>query len=295
MTGQPIDLPHLRHPCFNPLVRGRYGRMHLPVAPRCNLQCGYCDRRSACVNESRPGVSARVLTPDEACGIAARAVRLHPEITVAGIAGPGDPLASPRETMATMERLRRELPGLILCLSPNGLALPEHADRLADLGVGHVTVTVNTVDPADGARHYRSVDGLAGEEGAALVLERQERGIRLLKRRGVVVKVNTVVVPGVNDACVEETARAVAGWGADLMNCIALIPVPGTLLGDRPAPDAALMRSVRERAGRHVPQMLHCARCRADAFGLLGSGGVLEGCGVGAGEEVPGRALCGAC
>ena len=71
-----------------------------------------------------------------------------------GIAGPGDPLANPAATFATLEGVRAVAPDLTLCLSTNGLALPDHVERIAALGVRHVTVTVNMVDPAVGARIY---------------------------------------------------------------------------------------------------------------------------------------------
>lgn len=48
---------HDHHPCFNAGARHRVGRIHLPVAPKCNMQCNYCNRDFECVNESRPGVS----------------------------------------------------------------------------------------------------------------------------------------------------------------------------------------------------------------------------------------------
>jgi uncharacterized Fe-S cluster-containing radical SAM superfamily enzyme len=35
---------------------------------------------------------------------------------------------------------------LKLCLSTNGLMLPDAVDRLLDVGVDHVTVTINTLD-----------------------------------------------------------------------------------------------------------------------------------------------------
>ena len=54
-----------KHPCFNDAVRHQFGRIHLPVAPDCNIQCNFCDRRFNCVNESRPGVTTSVLTPPE--------------------------------------------------------------------------------------------------------------------------------------------------------------------------------------------------------------------------------------
>lgn len=268
-----------RHPCFNSGAHGRFGRIHLPVAARCNISCGFCDRRYACVNESRPGVTAQLLSPEEACALTIRAAASMPELAVAGIAGPGDPLANPSETFKTLRLVRKALPHLLLCLSSNGLALPDAADEIAALGVGHMTVTVNAVDPSIGARIYRNIQGpdgpLSGEEGARLLLERQERGIRSLRERGLTVKVNTVVVPEINDFHIAAIAERVADWGAALMNCIPLIPVPGTPLGAYPEPGHDRMARVRAQAEAFLPQMRHCARCRADALGLLGADGVI--------------------
>ena len=40
--------------------------MHVAVAPACNIQCNYCNRKYDCANESRPGVVSETLTPDQA-------------------------------------------------------------------------------------------------------------------------------------------------------------------------------------------------------------------------------------
>ena len=268
-----------RHPCFNREAHGRFGRIHLPVAARCNIVCGFCDRRYACVNESRPGVTAVLLSPEEACELTVRAAARLPGLSVAGIAGPGDPLANLEETFETLRLIRRTLPQLLLCLSSNGLALPEAAKEIADIGVRHMTITVNAVDPAIGERIYRRVQGpdgpLSGEEGASLLLERQEAGIRRLKALGLTIKVNTVVVPEINDFHVAAIAELVADWGASLINCIPLIPVPGTPLGVYPEPGHERMTHVRAQSEAFLPQMRHCVRCRADALGLLGESGVI--------------------
>ncbi|MBG3878744.1 radical SAM protein, partial [Desulfovibrio oxamicus] len=81
-----------RHPCFTAGAHGTHARIHLPVAAACNIRCGYCDRRHDCVNESRPGVTSRVLDPTEAAQLVDRAVAALPHLSVVGIAGPGDPL-----------------------------------------------------------------------------------------------------------------------------------------------------------------------------------------------------------
>ncbi|MCM2266068.1 MAG: radical SAM protein, partial [Desulfuromonadales bacterium] len=88
------------HPCFGG-DHAKAGRIHLPVAPGCNIKCGFCERRFDCANESRPGVTSRVLTPEQAVE-RVRLVKRHMEkqggaqLKVVGIAGPGDPLANPR-------------------------------------------------------------------------------------------------------------------------------------------------------------------------------------------------------
>jgi nitrogen fixation protein NifB len=115
------------HPCFGG-DHSKAGRIHLPVAPGCNIKCGFCERKFDCANESRPGVTSRVLTPDQAVE-RVRLVKEHmelqggPQLKVVGIAGPGDPLANPK-TFETFEKVRAAFPEMSLCLSTNGLRLP---------------------------------------------------------------------------------------------------------------------------------------------------------------------------
>lgn len=261
------------HPCFHEAARTKRGRLHLPVARSCNIVCGYCDRRYDCANESRPGVTSRLMSPREAVEHAARVVREQPDITVAGIAGPGDPLAEAETSLETLALLKARLPHLHGCVATNGLVLAEHVRDLWDVGVRFVTVTVNAVTPEVGTGIYGRVlwkgRWLTGREGAGLLWSRQREGIAALKRKGFTVKINMVLVPGRNEGQVNDVAQAVAGLGADVMNLIGLVPVPGTPLGGLKAPDDTLMESLRGQAGRFLPQMAHCARCRADAAGLL--------------------------
>ena len=268
------------HPCYNAEDSCRYGRIHLPVASRCNLACVFCNRRYACLNESRPGVTCELLTPEEACASVGKALAAMPNLTVAGIAGPGDPLANPHETFETFRLVRRQYPDLLLCLATNGLALPDAVATLLSLGVRHITVTVNAVNPVVGARIYRFVqDGeqrLSGEEGAQLLLERQRLGVRSLSDAGLLVKINTVVVPGLNDEHVADIAKEVASWGAYVMNCIPLIPVAGTPLAGMRPPTRSLMDIIRREAGSFLRQMTHYSRCRADAVGFLAHSTVVK-------------------
>jgi len=90
-----------------------------------------------------------------------------------------------------------------------------------------------------------------------------------LKAHGITVKINAIIIPGVNDEHIPEVARAVAALGADVMNCMPLVPVQGSGFEDVPAPDGMMTARVRLASGLHLPQMAHCARCRADSVGLI--------------------------
>jgi nitrogen fixation protein NifB len=226
------------------------------------------------VNESRPGVTSTTLSPFEASRYFDLALEKDDSIAVAGIAGPGDPFANPEETLTALELIRGGHPEKLLCVATNGMALPDHIDRISRLGLSHVTITVNAVDPEIGAKIYAwarfGPKVYRGVSGAEILLRRQTESIRLLKSLGIIVKINTVIIPGVNDGHIEAIASYTAALGADIQNCIPLMPVKGTAFEHVEAPSAGQVQLLRDAAGKHLPQMNHCARCRADASGFLG-------------------------
>ena len=268
----PIDFTN--HPCFDKNAHKKFGRVHLPVAPRCNVQCNFCNRKYDCMNESRPGVTSAVLTPRQAIAYLRDVVAKRPEISVMGIAGPGDPFANPDETMETLRLTRKEFPKMILCVATNGLNVVPYVDELADLQVSHLTLTINAVDPKIGGEIYAWVrDGkrpVRGAEAAAVLGARQMDALVKLKSRGITVKVNTIIMPGVNDDHILEVAEKVSALGADIMNLMPLVPVKGAVFEDVPPPDTMTTARLRLQCGQLLPQMTHCARCRADAVGYIG-------------------------
>ena len=262
------------HPCFSKDAHKKYGRVHLPVAPRCNIQCNFCNRKYDCMNESRPGATSAVLTPQQAIAYLRQVVARRPEIAVMGIAGPGDPFANPEETLETLRLTRQHFPGMMLCVASNGLNVAPYIDELAELKVSHVTLTINAIDPAIGAEIYAWVrEGkrpLRGEEAAAVLCARQIEALVKLKARGITVKVNTIIMPGLNDDHIPEVARKVADLGADLMNLMPFIPVEGAVFEEMSPPDNLTTARLRLQCGQSLHQMTHCARCRADAVGFVG-------------------------
>ncbi len=249
------------------------------MAKRCNMQCNYCLRRYSCVNESRPGVTARLLSPEEAVEHFSQVLLRIPRVSVAGIAGPGEPLANP-ETLETFRMLRERYPELMLCVSTNGLLLPEAAGELKRAGVNFVTVTINALSPEAWSKVYSWVEyggrRLTGYEGWRVHAERQWKGLEEACRMGFVVKVNTVYIPEVNGEEIPEIARLAALAGARIHNIIPLIPVRGSRFAGMREPSAEEVERLRELCSAYLPQMRHCVRCRADAAGFLKS---REACG----------------
>lgn len=261
------------HPCFGGNHQ-KNGRMHLAVAPRCNIKCGYCTRRHDCANESRPGVTSRLLTPDEAL-VRVREVMASPIagpiIKVIGIAGPGDPLAN-EETFETFRRVKEEFPHLMLCMSTNGLLLPESIDRLHELGLHSLTVTINAVDPEVGAQIYRHViyhgKHYTGTEGAKILIENQFEGVRRAGELGMTMKINSVLTPGINDSQIPLIAERVKALGAFVMNIMPIIPQAELAHIERPSEE--YLAEIRKANEGTIGQFAHCKQCRADAIGLIG-------------------------
>ncbi len=272
------------HPCYSEQAHHYFARMHVAVAPACNIQCHYCNRKYDCSNESRPGVVSEVLTPEQAVKKVMAVAANIPQMTVLGIAGPGDPLANPERTFATFRELTAKAPDIKLCVSTNGLALPESVEELSKANIDHVTITINCVDPDIGAQIYPWVfwknKRIMGREGAAILIEQQQKGLEMLTARGILVKVNSVMIPGVNDKHLVEVSKIVKAKGAFLHNVMPLIAEPehGTFYGlmGQPSPTHEELQQLQDACAGDMNMMRHCRQCRADAVGLLGEDRGLE-------------------
>lgn len=257
------------HPCFAG-QKSNNGRIHLPVSPGCNIECKFCDRK---INdyEKRPGVTAAIIKPEEAVSVVQKALELCPEITVVGIAGPGDTLATDN-ALDTFRLIKKQFPNLIKCMSTNGLLLDERAEEIIEVGINSLTVTVNAVDPAIEAklniRIFYHGTTYMGEEAAAILIKNQLAGIKKIAEAGITIKVNTVLVPGINDQHIERIAKMVSDAGASIYNIIPLIPQHE--LADCAAPNCSQIDEVRSKASKYIDVFRHCQRCRADAIGVPG-------------------------
>ena len=257
-----------QHPCFG--AAANRGRIHLPVAPECNLFCNFC-KRSLNDREDRPGVAREIMTPEEAVEAVGRALKLCPELAVAGVAGPGDALATDH-ALETFRKIRERYPELMRCMSTNGLLLAERIEELNEVGIDTLTVTVNAVDPEIQAKicggvcyHGRVVPGRMGAE---LLIQRQMEGLGKAANQGIALKVNTVLIPGINDRHIAEVAETVGALGILRLNIIPLIPQHKFAALEPPT--CAQLDAARRQAEPYVEVFRHCQHCRADAVGVPG-------------------------
>ena len=250
-------------------MHDKVGRAHVPVAPKCNIYCNFCTRN---INdeENRPGVTSCIMKPDDAISHIDDVTAEGP-ISVVGVAGPGDSLAN-EETFEFFEKLGKTHPDLIKCMSTNGLLLPKYADRLAELGVNSVTVTINAIDPDIAMDIYSFIkyEGKVykGYEAAEILIKNQLEGVEKAAKNGMVVKVNSVLIPGLNDEHIVEIAKEVKKRGASLMNVLPLIPLNKMKIYKRPG--CSMMEKVREEVEEIIPVFRACTQCRADAYGIPG-------------------------
>jgi nitrogen fixation protein NifB len=219
-------------------------------------------------------VTSRILTPIEALEKVREVMAsdtLGPVIKVVGIAGPGDPLAN-EETFETFRLIGREFPQLIKCLSTNGLLLPERINDLEEIDLQSLTVTINALDPEVAGKVYSFIlyhgKRYTGAEAGRIIIANQLEGVRRAVEYGMTVKVNTVLIPGVNDDQIPLIAEKVKELGAFVMNVMPLIPQSEFAHVEAPSPDQ--LDTIRSANEKIIGQFKHCRQCRADAIGLIG-------------------------
>jgi GTP 3',8-cyclase len=165
----------------------RINYLRLSVTDRCNMRCTYCMPAAGL-----PKVLHRdVLSYEELERIARAAISLGIEkIRVTG----GEPLVR-KGIVPFLSRLAA-IPGLKqLVLTSNGVLLEEMADELRAAGVQRLNISLDSLDPARFCSITRTGD-----------LKRVLAGIAAADRAGFPIKINMVVMRGVNDAEIEAVA-----------------------------------------------------------------------------------------
>jgi cyclic pyranopterin phosphate synthase len=191
MTG---DAPQRRS--IDPLGR-RVSYLRLSVTDLCNLRCTYCMPAEGVRKLSH----AEILTLEELAEVARAAIALG--VTKVRITG-GEPLI--RRGILSLVRSLASSPGLeTLALTTNGTQLAQMARPLAEAGILRLNVSLDSLEPETFARITR------GGDVSSVVA-----GIDAARAAGLPVKINAVLLAGVNTGGIAELAAFARGRGAGL-------------------------------------------------------------------------------
>lgn len=162
----------------------RFGRvatdLRVSLTDRCNLRCTYCMPADGI----DPAPSETLLTGDEVVRFVRIAVE-HLGVTAVRFTG-GEPLLR-HDLVEIVARAARLAPRPDLALTTNAIGLAERADALAAAGLDRVNVSLDSLDAGTYADLTRRP-----------LLHRALAGIDAARAAGLGVKVNAVLVPGVN-------------------------------------------------------------------------------------------------
>ena len=266
------EYPFNHHPCYSDNRSSLWYRIHLPVAPVCNVKCAFCSHSvgSSC-HTSKPGFSGQIMTPEIAVARTVEEVKKNPRLRIAAISGPGEPLANP-ETFETLELIRGEFSDIAFCLSTNGTMLEENVNWLRKRKVDTITVSMSTAHVNTASRIYEWArfgdDTLQGEEMGSRIVDSQLRGISKASKAGIHVKVNSILIPGINMQDIVPLACEISMAGATLQNIIPLFPFDS--LSSFRAPTSKELSDIRREASAFMKQFTHCKQCRSDVVGIPG-------------------------
>ena len=268
--GQSLtELPF--HPCIHPGAHRSVARIHLPVANDCNMSCRYCARQHANGRSGLPGTSTVIMTPEQALIHLGEKREIWGDDAVIGISGPGEPLANP-ETFETLRLIKSNYPSHPLCLCTNGFLLKGKVQELLQLGVKVISITINGIDPEVVKILQPWVDlgdvVLMGKTSAEKLIEAQISGLKTAVAASMFVKVNTVLVEGLNDGHMSVLARSLAEVGAGMMNIMPVAP-PHSRSGLTP-PEGEKVENLRTECEEYLPQFRLCRQCRSDSAGIPG-------------------------
>ena len=170
-----------------------YGRkidyLRISITDHCNLKCYYCTPFSGRSHLER----SEILTYEELLNVARAAATVG--ITKIRITG-GEPLV--RKGVVEFCRMLSEIDGLkSLALTTNGIYLEEMAEPLFNAGVRRINISLDTLRP----KRFEKITGYNW-------LSRVLAGIRRAEQIGMnPIKINTVVMRGINDDEIEDLAR----------------------------------------------------------------------------------------
>lgn len=164
-----------------------------------------------------------------------------------------------------------------ICLSTNGTLMNENMPYLREIAPSTISVSIHAANPKTASKLYEwiDIDGRVpvDKKLGSHILNKQLSGIRNASAAGILVKVNTVFIPQINEKEVVRIAERISEHGATLHNIIPLVPA-GRFASLSP-PTTKQLNNIRNKASKHIRQFYHCHQCRSDVVGIPGQDDIL--------------------
>ncbi|MFW9851014.1 MAG: radical SAM protein [Candidatus Thorarchaeota archaeon] len=272
-----LSFPYRFHPCWTNERSNLWERIHLPVATKCNVQCNFCTNQTSSCFSIGPGTCKKSMTPEDAMNALHHEMKKSDNLRIVAISGPGEPLYN-KETFATLENVRKFYPDMKFCLSTNGILLGKSVEYLVGLEVATVSVSMSAILPNTVNKIYSwgIIEGnrIDDDRIGNLIPKLQLEGIEAASDAGIDIKVNTILIPDLNDDEILDLSMKIKQAGASLQNIVPLFP--RGLMRNMGSPSFLKLNKLREAARRYIPQFTHCKQCRSDVVGIPGCDRVLS-------------------
>lgn len=221
--------------------------IYLPVAPQIVARTRF----------SPPPDKKQCMTVEEAMEmLTLNMTKNEGKISMAAIAGPGDPLATPDLTLAMAKAVKSRFPDLSVGLLTLGIGSSKLAGELAEAGIDYVEMKVEGVRTEileklfawirPGAKTLKLADA------ASLLLKEQRDGVSALKFRRVTVGILTTLYPGYNSDHVAKISSEMVELGADSISLIPYCPEVGAEVNlESPSPE--IIKTANTKASMYLP------------------------------------------
>lgn len=189
-----------------------FEELNLSVAPACNMMCNFCSKDSDCMcNGNDPHFLSKSMTPRQAVNFASLAASKNSRARIIKISGPGEPLCN-KQTFEVLKRINTQIKDCVLQVNTNGILLKEKAEELAELNVKIVSISMNAIYEETFKRLYSRIIKnesivVDNKEISNIMLEGQIAGMNKCIELGILVRVNVVYYPDINEADIFEIAR----------------------------------------------------------------------------------------
>lgn len=259
------------HYCFNnSFLSSGSGRIHVPLAIYCNLNCNYCSFsfNKNITRQPQPGSSSHILRHSiEIRNWLSQKSKEYKNIKIIGIAGPGDPLANIEQLKEFFDIVNESYQDYVTCICTSGLDF-KNAESLilVQKTLGYITFTINTRKVESVNKIYKPI--FFKNFDAEKFIEEQEYAVKTCIKNNLKVKINCVYLPTINDDEILNLFNFYKTLGVQIFNIIKYKSMRTHVFSSLPPIDTFKYNKLLSDCKKADIKLLNkCYRCKSDVCG----------------------------